>query len=239
MNGTPQPHSPAILLVSAARTWLQVARAALRTLPCTVAFADAAAPAVRLACDADYARVLVDARLPGHAAVLAGLEPARYASRAILLADAANTVSPGLSRLTPLRAVRPRPSTPSALRELVRAELESIDGLLIDPLLVAELRAVVAPAAARAALCAQFSREAVALWDSAEAARSAGRAAACRASLHRLRGAAASMGARALDAALSRLVGSSGAPGDETDWSRCRTLLEATFDALRTALDDG
>lgn len=227
-----------LLFVSGNRTWRNMARVALRGLPCVVAFADGTAACER-AHDAHNSRVFVDERVPDCRRLLETLHAGGRAPRVVLLTSNGPLGPDALTRHPAVRAARDRPATAADLIELVLGELRWADGAaLLDIALVAELRASLGPGAARACLLNDFTREGESLWRQAEAARADGDQATLRATLHRLRGAAASMGARALDARLATLEAGNTA-AESMRWSECRALLDVSVVALRAALAQG
>lgn len=226
---------PTLLFVTGNRTWRNMARLALRDLPCVVAFADGT-EVCELARDAKDSRVFVDERIPDCRRLLETLDTEGRAPRVVLL----TSNGPGaLAWHRTVRAAHDRPATAAELIEMVLGELPWTDGAaLLDTALVAELRAALGPGAARLSLLDDFTREVASLWEQAEAALADGNQATLHATLHRLRGAVASMGARALDARLATLEsGTSAVEGMR--WTECRALLDASVVALRAAFSGG
>jgi hypothetical protein len=227
-----------LLFVSGNRTWRNMARMVLRGLPCVVAFADGTA-ARELVRDANNSRVFVDARIPHCRRLLETLDAEARAPRVVLLTSNGPDGSHGpaaLARHPAVRAAYECPATAANLVELVLAEFPGTDGIaLLDAALVAELRAALGPGVARVTLLDDFTREVESLWQQAEAARADGGRATLRATLHRLRGAVASMGACALDARLATLEPGTTA-ADSMHWADCRALLDVSVVALRTVL---
>ena len=227
-----------MLLVSGNRTYASAARLALQAHGCRVMTAADGASALALAGRGNFELILVDERLPDIecAHLLEQLGAQQVDARLVmLLADTAPTAVAAALRAG-AHAVHPRPSVASGLSAIVRREL-SEDTPLLDDALVAELRAAIASPDARAALLARFEAEARSLWSAAHEALDAGQVDVLAASLHRLRGATAGMGALACEHRLAALAVRADEPLlDSAQWKACHALLVQSIAALRKVL---
>ncbi len=234
----PDRNTVDVLLVSGSRTYASAARLALDARGCRVTTAADGASALAMAERTRFHLLIVDERLPDIecARLLEQLGARAMDARIVMLLAETSATAVAAALRAGAHAVHPRPPTASGLTAIVGRE-RSGGAPLLDGDFVAELRATLASPGARGALLGRFEAESLSLWTAAHQALVAGRAQALAASLHRLRGATASIGALACERRLAALAIRVDAPLlDDAEWEACRALLEQSIAALRRAL---
>jgi len=227
-----------VLLVSGNRTYASAARLALHAHGCRVMTAANGASALALTRTTTFSLLLVDERLPDIecARLLEQLGALRVDARIVMLLTDTTPTAVAAALRAGAHAVHSRPPAALGLTAIVRREL-SEDSPLLDGALVAELRAAIANPGAREALLPRFEAEAQSLWSAAHEALVSGQVEVVAASLHRLRGATAGMGALACERRLATLAVRADEPlPDSAQWKACRALLEQSIAALYKVL---